>query len=220
MCARYAATASAAALVEEYDIEVVDDLGPAAAPRWNVAPTAQVATVLVDDGRCTLSSSRWGLIPPWVKERPINLINARVETVGEKPSFKAAIRRRRCVLPALGYYEWLSEHGRKQPYFLRPQHGTLPMAGIFEYHRIDKAWVRTVAILTTEATDECGWVHDRMPMVVPAEARSAWLDPEAQDVLEVLALLERPRLQQPCAVSTAVNKVGNDGPGLLRPLRE
>ncbi len=224
MCGRYAATAKPGELVEEYEIDFVDDLGPAASPRWNIAPTMPIATVLVDDrdGHETrlLTATRWGLIPPWAKERPMQLINARVETVAEKPSFRNAIRRRRCIVPADGYYEWRAEGGRKQPYWLQGATGTLALAGIFEFHRFDDLWVRTTAILTTEATDEFGWVHDRMPLVVHADSRDAWLDPTSTDPVEALAGLEEPRLLRATAVTTAVNKVGNEGPELLTPVGE
>lgn len=226
MCGRFAATATPDTLVEEYDIEFVDSLEPIVGPRWNVAPTSPVLTVQVegDDGpRRTLGISRWGLTPSWAKQ-PMTLINARVETVTEKPSFRSAIRKRRCVVPADGYYEWREERdgGRKvkQPYFLRPEQGTLAMAGIQEFARFGDVWVRSTAILTTSATDATGWVHDRMPMVVPDAALAEWLDPGLTDGATAATLLEQPELATPYAVSRAVNKVGVEGEQLITPVGE
>lgn len=228
MCGRYAATANPGELVEEFDIEFVGAIEDAARPRYNVAPTDPIATIFVDDveGQSSrvLGMSRWGLVPPWAKEKPMSLINARVETVTEKPSFRSAIRVRRCIVPALGYYEWRAERrdGRqiKQPYFLQSSKGSLAMAGIYEFRRTDAGWIRTTSVLTTEATDAFGWVHDRMPMAVPREALNEWLDPEQRDGAEAITLLEVPDLQRPYAVSRAVGNVRNDGPHLLEPIEE
>lgn len=224
MCGRYAATANPDELVEEFDIEFIGDVGAVAEPRYNIAPTDPVATIFVDDhdGRPTrhLGTSAWGLIPPWAKDRPMKLINARVETANEKPSFRGAMKARRCILPALGYYEWRPEGGIKQPYFLRPRAGSLAMAGIFEFHRTASGWIRTTSILTTDATDEYGWVHDRMPLTVPRDALADWLDPTMTDGIAAVGLLTEPRLEKPYKVSRAVSTVGNDGPDLISPLPE
>lgn len=225
MCGRYAATANPDELVEEFDIEFIGDVSAVAAPRFNVAPTDPVATIFSaeHDGELQreLGVSHWGLIPPWKSEKPMKLINARVETVNEKPSFRSAIRKRRCILPALGYYEWRAERidGKqiKQPYFLQSTQGSLAMAGIYEFHKLPTGWIRTTSILTTEATDEFGWVHDRMPMVVARDAIGAWLDPALQDGIEAVGLVDVPDLQPAHAVSRAVNSVGNDGPQLIEP---
>lgn len=225
VCGRYAATANPDELVEEFDIEFVGDVGLVAGPRYNIAPTDPVATILVDevDGspRRQLATSSWGLVPPWPSRKPMKLINARVETVNEKPSFRGAVRARRCILPALGYYEWRAEQrdGRtiKQPYFLQPKAGSLAMAGIYEFHRREDGWVRTTSILTTDATDEYGWVHDRMPMTVPRDAFTDWLDPGLTDGFEAVSLLTQPALEHARKVSRAVGNVANDGPELIRP---
>lgn len=225
MCGRYAATANPDELIEEFDVDFLADVGDVAAPRYNIAPTDPVATVFVDErdgeSRRLLGASSWGLIPPWAGRKPTRLINARVETVAEKPSFRSAIKARRCILPALGYYEWRSEQAGprtiKQPYFLRSAAGSLAMAGIFEFHRTDSGWVRTTSILTTDATDEFGWLHDRMPMTVPREAFDDWLDPGLQDAGEAVSLLRVPHLQRAVKVSRAVGNVANDSPDLIRP---
>lgn len=225
MCGRYAATANPDELVEEYDITLVtEDGAEACAPRYNLAPTDTVPAVVerLDDGAAVrkLVGLCWGLVPSWSKDASgaARLINARVETVAQKPSFRKAFAARRCVLPALGYYEWRPEtaDGRavKQPYFLHPEHSlTLSMAGIYEFWKGPDGWLATVSVITTSATDETGWLHDRMPMTV-ADV-DAWLEPTADNPERALNLLLPPTDLVPRKVSRAVNTVGNDGPALV-----
>lgn len=207
---------------------------------YNVAPTKQVPAVLTRRPREVAETAdpirqlrklRWGLVPSWAKDPGIGakMINARGETVHEKPAFRAAFARRRCLLPADGYFEWQksAESNRKQPYFLRPADGgLLPMAGLYELWRDpDKAegdpdaWLATCTVITTRASDDAGTVHDRMPMTVPPDKWGEWLDPELTDTSYVR------HLPTPAAnghleifpVSTAVNNVRNNGPELVRP---
>ncbi|GAB3814227.1 SOS response-associated peptidase [Tessaracoccus terricola] len=225
MCGRYAATANPDELVEEYDISLVtDDGAEACAPRYNLAPTDTVPAVVerLDDGKAVrkLVGLRWGLVPSWSKDPSgaARLINARVETVASKPSFRKAFAARRCVLPALGYYEWRPEQegGKtvKQPYFLHPgQSPTLAMAGIYEFWRGPDGWLATASVITTSATDETGWLHDRMPMTV-ADV-DAWLDPAVDNPERARSLLLPLTDLVPRKVSRAVNTVGNDGPQLV-----
>lgn len=225
MCGRYAATANPDELVEEYDISLVtDDGAEACVPRYNIAPTDTVPAVVerLDDGGAVrkLVGLRWGLVPSWSKDPSgaARLINARVETVAEKPSFRKAFAARRCVLPALGYYEWRpeTEGGKtvKQPYFLHPQEShTLAMAGIYEFWKGPDGWLATASVITTSATDETGWLHDRMPMTVSDV--DAWLDPTLDDPGSARGLLQPPFDLAPRKVSRAVNTVGNDGPALV-----
>lgn len=243
MCGRYASTASPRQLAAEFDVDDILDGLPG--PDYNVAPTVAVPAVLerVDrstgDVRRRLAPLVWGLVPSWAKDRAIGarMINARVETVAEKPAFAKAFRSRRCLLPAAGFYEWYVPEtpagGRKpakQPFFLhRADCGLLVMAGIYEIWRDptrdrddDAAWLRTCSVITTRATDAAGHVHDRMPLVVPAGAVDGWLDPALNDpeqALGLLAVTEAAELEA-YAVSTAVNKVQNNDPSLLEPLAE
>ncbi|MGV8846638.1 SOS response-associated peptidase [Tessaracoccus sp.] len=228
MCGRYAASADPDALVEEYRIdEVSEDGREACAPRYNIAPTDVVPAVLERDGGSMtlrkLVGLRWGLVPSWSKDAggAARMINARVETITEKPSFRRAIAARRCLLPALGYYEWRPEleDGKtiKQPYFLQPHDGSLVhMAGIYEFWKGPEGWLATTSIITTTATDELGWVHDRMPMT-PAD-RDAWLDPDLTDAEAARSLLQPLPQLRPRKVSRAVNSVANDGAALLLPI--
>jgi putative SOS response-associated peptidase YedK len=174
---------------------------------------------------------RWGLVPYWAKDPAIGsrMINARAETVSEKPAYRRAFSRRRCLLPADGFYEWqqIVEDGRKrkQPYFIhRADGGPLAFAGLYELWRdksmpedSDDAWLWTATIITTTATDEVGQIHDRMPMVIDPASWQDWLDPDNNDVPGLRQLLVPAvagRLTS-YPVSTAVNNVRNNGPELL-----
>jgi putative SOS response-associated peptidase YedK len=182
---------------------------------------------------------RWGLVPFWAKDPSIGsrLINARAETVASKPAFRRAFSRRRCLLPADGYYEWQrpdeagsddTPGGRgkaKQPYFIfRRDGGPLAFAGLYELWRDESvpddhghAWLWTATIITTSAPDELGKIHERMPMIIEPDRWADWLDPESKDPADLMSLLA------PAAaggldsypVSTAVNSVRNNGPHLL-----
>jgi putative SOS response-associated peptidase YedK len=174
---------------------------------------------------------RWGLVPYWAKDPSIGsrMINARAETVAEKPAYRRAFARRRCLLPADGFYEWqqITEDGkkRKQPYFIhRADGGGLAFAGLYELWRDssvpddqDNAWLWTTTIITTTATDEVGQIHDRMPMVIEPAAWPDWLDPDNTEVAGLQELLV-PAVSGGLTsypVSTAVNNVRNNGPELV-----
>lgn len=245
MCGRYAASREPAALVEEYAVEVPPetDLGP----RFNIAPTH--AVYIVRDGKPDesghhprrLDVARWGLVPSWAKDPSIGnrMINARAETVAEKPSYKRALAARRCIVPADGFYEWqapaegaLAPGGKKppkQPYFLHPADGTgLGMAGLYEWWR-DKdvedaddprAWLLSTTIITTAARDEVGRIHDRMPVAVLPDQRESWLDPQTPGSGVLAELLQGPPegFWDIYPVSTEVNSVRHQGPQLVEPL--
>jgi len=248
MCGRYASSASPTQLAEEFDVDDILDGLPG--PDYNVAPTVAVPAVferrVKDTGevRRRLAPLVWGLVPSWAKDPGIGsrMINARLETVAEKSAYAKAFRSRRCLLPADGFYEWYSPEQpvpvpgtkaakpRKQPFFIhRADGGRLVMAGIYEIWRDpakdrddDTAWLRTCSVITTQATDAAGHIHDRMPMVVPAAAIDRWLDPGLTDPAEALGLLSvtDAAALEAYAVSTAVNSVQNNEPALLTPLAE
>lgn len=236
MCGRYVVTKSPQELAEEFAVDRIAVEGPTEAD-YNVAPTKNVPTVLDREQR-ELHAARWGLVPSWAKDPSVGnrLINARVETAAEKPSFRQAFAKRRCILPAAGYYEWqerqASEPGKKapkQPYFIhRPDQGTLAMAGLYEWWRDPtreqddpQSWLLTVTVLTTEATDELGRIHDRAPLIVPAEAYGIWLAPQRVDADELRGLLIPATVgMQADPVSTAVNNVRNQGAELIKPVAD
>ncbi|CAH0292333.1 SOS response-associated peptidase [Rhodococcoides fascians] len=234
MCGRYASTRSDSDLQAVF--EIAETVGDEVPPSYNVAPTQTIRTVLErapkdepeSDAVRQLRSVRWGLIPSWAKDAKIGsrLINARSETITEKPSFKKAASRRRCIIPADGYYEWEKRDGAKVPYFLQEQ-GVLAMAGLYELWRDptkadddEDRWVWSATVLTSPAADALGHIHDRSPVVLPPELRASWLDPTLTDlgeVSELLAAIPEPRLE-PYEVSTAVNSVKNNNPELLTPV--
>lgn len=255
MCGRYASSRRPEQLVEEF--EVVENRVPEPLePDYNVAPTKHVYAVVerpssarpepeAGGGADTteppptrqLRVLRWGLIPSWAKDPAIGsrLINARMETVAEKPAFRRAFSARRCLLPADGYYEWYptDQAGpkgkpRKQPFFIRPEGDrSLAMAGLYEIWRDPTReeddpdrfrW--TCTVLTTTAEDSLGTIHDRMPMMVERQRWSAWLGPRPADREDLLALLTpaAPGGLTAYPVSTLVNNVRNNGPELLEPL--
>lgn len=237
MCGRYATTQTAASLNQAFEI----DLAHAAdefEPDYNVAPTKSAPLVIgrrADDAaefQRELLTARWGLIPSWAKDPSIGsrLINARTETVTEKPSFKTAFAKRRALVPADGYFEWYTappvqgqKKPTKQPFYITPKDGTiLAMAGLYEFWKDRDAdeWVISFTILTTSAEDALGQVHDRMPLFLDPATYDAWLDPAprpAGDLLDLLIPAAPGRLDA-FAVSTAVNNVRNNGPELIVPL--
>jgi putative SOS response-associated peptidase YedK len=178
---------------------------------------------------------RWGLVPYWAKEASggARMINARAETVAVKPAFRRAFAKRRCILPADGYYEWQTisadgEKPRKQPYFIYRSGGDLlAFAGVYELWRDEtvppdheRAWLWTAAIITTQATDDVGQIHDRMPMVIEPDQWADWLDPDNTEPghLQATMLPAMAGGLTSYPVSTAVNFVRNNGPELIRPL--
>ncbi len=230
MCGRYAAARDTATLVEEFEVEAV--LEPAPGPNYNVAPTDQVALVVdrqVEGGgvQRQLRTARWGLVPAWARDPSIGsrMINARWEQAAAKPAFRAAWARRRCLLPADGYFEWYTPTGapgaprpRKQPYFIHRADGRdLAMAGLFEFWRPDPGapWLVTTTVLTVPAEGAMARIHDRMPLVLPEAAFGAWLDPGSADPPDARL---RADLLQAHPVSTAVNSVRNNAPDLIEPV--
>ncbi len=241
MCGRYASSRRPEDLIEEFEVD--EDRSPAPlAADYNVAPTKQVYAVVArppskaspDPPERQLRVLTWGLIPSWAKDPSIGsrMINARMETVAEKPAYKRAFAVRRCLLPADGYFEWYptsqtNAKGKpvKQPYFIRPSDGgVLAMAGLYEIWR-DPArsdddperfrW--TCTVLTTQAEDSLGHIHDRMPLMVESDRWSDWLDPRVGGELSLLVPAAPGRLEA-YPVAPLVSNVRNNGPDLIEPL--
>jgi putative SOS response-associated peptidase YedK len=198
--------------------------------RFNVAPSQQIfAVVCTRDGETRrLGTLKWGLVPSWAKDPSVGnrLINARAETVASAPSFRSAFERRRCLVPANGFFEWRQDPGPKKsrghPFFARPTDGSLlALGGVWEvWHGPDDLVLRTVAIVTTIANAEMSAVHDRMPVIVGPDDWARWLAPEALEPAEAGALL-RPAegdLLALAAVSDLVNSPKFDTPELIEPL--
>lgn len=222
MCGRYAASKDVANLMEEFEVaRPPDETLP---EDFNVAPSKQVYMVVereTDDGvQRQLRTAKWGLVPSWAKDPKIGnrMINARLETAAEKPSFRRAWAKRRCLLPADGYYEWYSGEGPKQPFYIhRPDGHSLAMAGLYEFWKEGEDWLVTTCVLTTDAPDELGRIHDRMPLLVPHENWAAWLDPEHKPTGDLVVPAMSMGLEA-YPVSTEVNNVRNNGRQLTDPL--
>jgi putative SOS response-associated peptidase YedK len=232
MCGRFALAASPGDLIEEFAITVGYN-GPSLPADWNVAPTRPI--YIIKDNQANereLDVVSWGLIAPWAKDRVAAVksqsqaINARTESVHEKPTFRSAFRSRRCLIPVTGYYEWATEFGPfdpKQPFYI---HGAnlkpLLLAGIYD------RWVdangeifESAAIITREAEGSLAKIHHRMPTFLPDERWDAWLDPKLIDVDLVKGLLDFPETTSLLSidpVSTRVNYVRNNDPELIAPI--
>lgn len=228
MCGRYTLSRPDQ-LIEELAAETggLETHGIELEPRYNVAPTQDVATVRQDeDGRRHLGLLRWGLVPFWAKDVAIGnrMINARSETVAEKPSFRAAFRRRRCLVPTDGFYEWKKVDGGKQPVHIRRRdRRPLYFAGLWERWEKGDEPLETCTILTTSASETVAEAHDRMPVILDLEGRALWLDAEAPP--EVLDTVLHP--WQPAGdddaleivmVSRLVNNPRNDVARCLEPV--
>ena len=222
MCGRFTLRAPTSAIVDHFAL-----LGevPLLTPRYNIAPTQPVAVVRLD-GRAAaprreLTALQWGLIPHWAKDPSIGarMINARAETVAEKPAYKAAFRRRRCLVPADGFYEWRKDGNRKQPYFISLHDDRLfAFAGLWEsWEGADHSHIESCTLLTTEPNEVIRPIHDRMPVILSRNAYDLWLDPAVQDAARLTPLL-CPCLadvMQARAVGTLVNSPRNDSPACI-----
>jgi len=193
-------------------------------PRYNLTPGQAVAVVREHDGRRRLDALQWGLVPFWAKDASIGrrLINARLDGVADKPAFREAWTRRRCLIPASGFYEWSEPvDGRKRPHFIRPGDEPLfALAGLWERWRTpagDK--LETCVIVTTDANAQLAPIHDRMPLLIPRDAHALWLDP-GSSVADVAKLAERPRTLAVRTVSFAVNDPRKDDETLIAPAEE
>jgi len=193
-------------------------------PRYNLTPGQAVAVVRERDGRRRLDALQWGLVPFWAKDASIGrrLINARLDGVADKPAFREAWTRRRCLIPASGFYEWSEPvDGRKRPHFIRPGDEPLfALAGLWERWRTpagDK--LETCVIVTTDANAQLAPIHDRMPLLIPRDAHALWLDP-GSSVADVAKLAERPRTLAVRPVSFAVNDPRKDDETLIAPAEE
>lgn len=248
MCGRYASFRDAQDLADEFAVseEGIAEDARLLPPSWNLAPTDPVRVVVErerstdadDDVLRSLRLARWGLVPGWAKDPRIGsrMINARAETLTTKPAFRRAVVSRRCLVPAEGWYEWQAApdgsppRTPKQPFWIHAEDGgPLAFAGLYEFWR-DPArpdddpqrWLVTMTIVTGGApTDDpfLAAIHDRRPVVLEGSDRDAWLDPRGHDAdAAVQLLMHEPRGLVATPVSTAVNKVGNDGPQLLEPV--
>lgn len=219
MCGRFTLTAPAEAVAAHYQLKET----PFLAPRYNIAPTQPVAAVrLAPNGERELTHFRWGLVPSWAKDLSMGakMINARAETAAEKPAFRAAFKRRRCLIPASGFYEWQKIDSRKQPMYIHPVDGLMSFAGLWEiWSSADGDLLETCTILTTEPNGLMSSIHNRMPVILDPDDYSTWLHPDTKPDLLMHLLRSAPdEWLEAFPVSTAVNSPANDAPGCIEPL--
>lgn len=222
MCGRFTLSQSAEAIASVFQLNQV----PTLEPRYNIAPTQPVSTVLQTTAQKERQFQmwRWGLIPAWAKDATIGakLINARAETVAEKPSFRSAFRHRRCLVVADGFYEWRRQEGKKQPFYFRMHNGQpFAFAGLWEHWQDpDGEAIASVTIITTAANELLQPIHDRMPVILNPKDYDLWFDPALQKSEHLQQLLQpysaAAMISYP--VSTKVNKPTNDTPELINSL--
>lgn len=226
MCGRFALSAMLTDIAEEFSTSALPDR--TLPVDWNIKPTQDIYIIKNE----AIKIASWGLIAPWSKNLSDALrsqsqaINARSESVHEKPTFRNAFRQRRCLVPASGYYEWATELGRyktKQPVFIsRDDEKLLAFAGIFDRWISPEGEIRdSVSIITRDAIGDLAKVHNRMPLFLPRDRWDAWMNPELTDVEEVRALMEIPKPDDHLRywpVSTMVNSIRNNGAELIAPI--
>lgn len=220
MCGRYAITSAPEAIRKLFGYEEQ----PNFPPRYNVAPTQPVPIVRLVEGKRQFALVRWGFIPSWVKDpRGFSLlINARGESLNDKPAFRAAMRRRRCLFPADGFYDWRRAGEHTTPYYVRLKAGgPMAFAGLWEsWMGPNGEEMETAAIVTTRANRTLAGIHDRMPVIVPPDAFDFWLDSATVDAETAAALIAPARegMLDVYEVSPAVNRAANDTPALIEPV--
>ncbi len=223
MCGRYTLYTEREILARRFEIDLAES-----APSYNIAPTQSIVTVISENGTRVAARMRWGLIPSWAKDETKlpQMINARAETVATRSAYRDAFRRHRCLVLADGFYEWqqaLEAGRRKIPHWISRADGEpFAMAGIWSTWRrkgdLEQSWLRSCAIITTAANEAVSKLHDRMPLILPREVESTWLDHGLDDnsvELEKLLVPVGPSLLRSHPVSTRVNSARNDDASLI-----
>ena len=218
MCGRYLITTPVEAIRQIFQVNQRPNL----APRYNVAPTQTVPIVRRGESGRELVTVRWGLVPFWAKDLKIGarMINAKAETVAEKPAFRDSYKRKRCLVPADGFYEWKKTEGGKQPYLIR-----LKTAETFAFAGLWADWtdkdsgerIESCTIITTEPNALAATIHNRMPAILPPAAYDLWLDPSSADGTTLLKPFPTETMEA-IPVGTRVGNVKNDDPGLIEPV--
>lgn len=238
MCGRFVVAKESNELLTIFDVDrAAEDLPE---PNFNIAPTTVVPVVVetaADDGTLVkrLEAARWGLVPSWAKDPAVGsrMFNARVESAAEKPAFRQAVKKRRAIVPATGYYEWRTSATGKQPYFIHPEDGALfSFAALYEWWRVPGAadddpqrWLLSTTIMTRPSAGALADIHDRMPLMLSEDVAATWLDPSVSGGDELLdrvldasmTIVDGTTFH---AVSKAVGNVANTGPELIEPVDE
>jgi putative SOS response-associated peptidase YedK len=221
MCGRFTLTVDGEQLAEQLDLPVAPEI----APRYNIAPTQPVAAVRASmaSGRRELTYFHWGLIPSWAKDLKMGarMINARAETAAEKPAFRAALKYRRCLVPADGFYEWQKTNGKKQPIYIKMADGRpFAFAGLWEHWQgADGSEIESCTLLTTSPNELVRPIHDRMPVILQPDDYDLWLDPKIQTADRLQPLLQPYPAEAMTyfPVSTLVNTPQIDDPRCVEP---
>jgi putative SOS response-associated peptidase YedK len=220
VCGRFALIVDASVLADVFGVDPPREISP----RYNIAPTQDIPAIRAARDRpreCAMV--RWGLIPPWAKDQSIGarMINARGETVTDKPSFRAAVKARRCLIPASGFFEWVQVSDRKQPYYIRFEDQRLfAFAGLWERWTAGPDPIDSCTIITTSPNELVAPLHDRMPAILPAQDYQEWLGPGTLTPERLAELLapHSARGMEAFPVSPYVNRPGNDDPRCIEPL--
>ncbi|WP_336825303.1 SOS response-associated peptidase [Sporosarcina sp. USHLN248] len=223
MCGRFTLFAPYEEIMDRFEIasafEATDYV-----PSYNIAPSQQVVAVINDGQKNRLGYLRWGLIPPWAKDEKIGykMINARAETIAEKPSFRNAFKRKRCILPADSFYEWQRRDGQKIPMRIKlKDDGIFGIAGLYEKYVAPSGMIiHTCTAITTEPNELMRPIHDRMPVILHKEDEAMWLDPKNNDIHSLQSLLKPFNEEQMEAyiVSSQVNSPKNNEKALIMPI--
>ncbi len=224
MCGRYVLHADIEELVEQFKLKLIE---AQVQPRYNIAPSQDIAAIVETDQGRVLKPLRWGLVPHWAQDVSIGnkMINARAETVAEKPSFRSLVKSHRCVIPASGFYEWKAEAGKKAPYYIHRQDDEpFGFAGLWTEWKekgSEAPPLKTCTIITTAANELMESIHHRMPVILPPEACDEWLNPDNEDTRELAELLvpyAKGNLEA-YRVSAAVSSPRNQGEELIEPAK-
>jgi putative SOS response-associated peptidase YedK len=227
MCGRYATfgpvslSREAKTILEQMELDIASEINQRD-DQFNIAPTQKALVVSHGEHGYEAKALRWGLIPSWSKDEKIgaHTINARVESVVEKPAFRTAFKKRRCLVPASGYFEWKGEKGHKQPYFIHDPAGHLLMfAGLWEGWRPEgvEEWLQTFTIITGAPGKVSGDIHDRQPVILPPDLWEVWIDGTPEGAAATLAATPEAELTY-YPVTKAVGKPTNKGPELVEPI--
>jgi len=225
MCGRFVGFRKYEELAQYFPIDVSTCSVTAS---FNIAPTQEVLAIYRQGGQNVLDRFVWGLVPFWAKDRSMagRMINARAETLAEKPSFKHAFKRQRCLIPADGYYEWTGATGRKQPYYLSlPDKAPFAFAGIWDTWRSKEgpeSMLRSCAVITTAASEAVRRIHHRMPAILSPDLYGLWLDQDIQDTVRLAEALQDGLVTElvSAAVSRQVNAAGHDEPSNIKPMKQ
>ena len=222
MCGRFTLQSPEPLVRERLGLEPAGSQAAGLRPRFNIAPSQDIALVRATGAGRELVMARWGLVPHWSKtpQTGYSTINARIESVAEKPAYRGPFRRRRCLIPADGYYEWRREHGQKQPHYIRLQDGgVFAFAGLWDRWEGDGESLESCSIIVMPSSGQLRTVHERMPVIVDPARYAGWLDHAITDKAEILSLLDSERSAELVSypVSTRVNSPAHDDSRCVQP---